>query len=73
MASIPENKFSSVEVFDNGVKLSVKTGSNTSSNIYLRNEDVEKLVSTFVRTNKYIESNAEVPSESYEGIEDAIY
>lgn len=73
MANIPENKFSSVEVYDNGVKLSVKTGTNTSTNIYLRNEDVEKLISTSSITQEYRENEVEVPSESYDGIEDAIY
>ncbi len=89
MSNINESKFSSIEFHDNGVAIGLKMGPTTTQNIYIKNDDMKKLIKKFVGSvpavisdakssvtandNSYATYMANKSSESGNGIEDAVY
>lgn len=78
--NISEEKFSSLEIYDNGVKIGVTLPTSDpdtvrKQNVYLRKEDVAKLVLLgYNILNEEEEDNSSYnESNNDDGIEDAVY
>lgn len=77
MPNISKEKFSSIEYYDNGIAIIAKTGPSTTSKIYLKNEDIQNIISRFAgyyapqsTTSSY---DSDYKEEDDDEIYDAIY
>ena len=73
MSNISKEKFSSIEYYDNGIAIIAKTGPSTTSKIYLKNEDIQNIISRFAGYYTPQSTNTSSYDSDYKENDDEIY